>query len=206
MKGGISAGRWDDAVFTSSNAVRLGLRQRRGAGRARIFAIGPGMAAAAAATGWPVEPLPGSFVVESLAETLLEQWVGGRRVLLLGAVGAREVPHELLRRAGAGRQVDPLPGWSRRKARGPPWSGRWPSQAWTALSLPVAARLGASGPFQERSRLPPRWWLPASGRSSPALLGTPGWSVRWSPRALDPGVVAALEARFGRARENGRQP
>ncbi|MGC1184247.1 MAG: uroporphyrinogen-III synthase, partial [Candidatus Dormiibacterota bacterium] len=51
---GLSTGRWDDVVFTSANAVRL-LLPRTSASRpaVRIFAIGPGTAAAVRELGWP---------------------------------------------------------------------------------------------------------------------------------------------------------
>ena len=98
----IVAGAWDDLVFTSANAVRLAL-PGRGLGNqaARIFAIGPGTAAAVARRGWEVEPLPLSFVAESLAESLLQAGMSGRRVLLPRAAGARPVLPDALARAGA---------------------------------------------------------------------------------------------------------
>ena len=99
---GISAGGWDDVVFTSANAVRLVLPRSSGSYPAlRIFAIGPGTAAAVRELGWPVEPLPGSYVAESLAEHMVAQGMTGRRILLPRAAGAREVLPEALRAAGA---------------------------------------------------------------------------------------------------------
>jgi uroporphyrinogen III methyltransferase/synthase len=99
---GMASGRWDDVVFTSANAVRLVLPKFPGAGAGtRIFAIGPGTAAAASQRGWQVEPLPVSLVAESLAERLLVEGVAGRRMLLPRAEGAREVLPEAMARAGA---------------------------------------------------------------------------------------------------------
>lgn len=103
---GIASGRWDDVVFTSANAARLLLpRAPRAQTGARIFAIGPGTVAAASQRGWPVQPLPPSFVAESLAGQLLREGVAGRRMLLPRAEGAREVLPELLEQAGARLEV-----------------------------------------------------------------------------------------------------
>ncbi|MGA7361463.1 MAG: uroporphyrinogen-III synthase [Candidatus Dormiibacterota bacterium] len=106
---GISSRRWDDIVFTSANAVQLVLPEfsisQQGV---RIFAIGPGTAAAASALGWQVETLPASFIAESLAEQLITEGVVGRRVLLPRAAGARAVLPESLGRAGAEVEVAEL--------------------------------------------------------------------------------------------------
>lgn len=103
---GISSGRWDDVVFTSANAVRLALPEYSvSKHEPRIYAIGPGTAAAASTLGWQVEPLPASFIAESLAEQLVTEGVVARRVLLPRAAGARAVLPESLGRAGAQVQV-----------------------------------------------------------------------------------------------------
>jgi len=106
---GISARQWDDVVFTSANAVRLVLPRFEGSTTsARIFAIGPGTAAAAAELRWSVESLPESFVAESLAERLLKEQMAGRRLLLPCAAGARSVLPDALQRAGAEVEVAAL--------------------------------------------------------------------------------------------------
>jgi uroporphyrinogen III methyltransferase/synthase len=103
---GILSGRWDDVVFTSANAVRLVLPPFSGTGPGvRIFTIGPGTAAAATERGWGVEPLPPTFVAESLAAQLLNEGVAERRILLPRAAGAREVLPEALAQAGAELEV-----------------------------------------------------------------------------------------------------
>jgi uroporphyrinogen-III synthase len=103
---GIASRKWDDVVFTSANAVRLVLPRFEGSPRsARIFAIGPGTAAAAAELGWTVESLPESYVAESLAERLLSERMAGRRLLLPRAAGARAVLPDALQRAGAEVEV-----------------------------------------------------------------------------------------------------
>ncbi|MFZ0167977.1 MAG: uroporphyrinogen-III synthase [Candidatus Dormiibacterota bacterium] len=103
---GIAAGKWDDVVFTSANAVRLVLPRFEGSRpAARIFAIGPGTAAAAAELGWSVESLPESFIAESLAERLLSERMAGRRLLLPRAAEARAVLPDALQRAGAEVEV-----------------------------------------------------------------------------------------------------
>lgn len=102
---GISSGGWDDLVFTSANAVRLVLPPSPGAQPARVFAIGPGTALAAEGLGWSVEPLPDTYVAESLAQDLLRAGVAGRRVLLARAAGAREVLPAELERAGAELEI-----------------------------------------------------------------------------------------------------
>lgn len=102
----IASGCWDDVVFTSANAVGLVLPTLpSGPAPARIYAIGPGTARAVAALGWSVEPLPETFVAESLAQSLLSAGVSGRRVLLARAAGAREVLPAALERAGAQLKV-----------------------------------------------------------------------------------------------------
>jgi len=106
MAEGIARGRWQDVVFTSANAVRLVLPERPALGSgARIFAIGSGTAQAAAQLGWSVEPLPASFIAESLAELLLAAGVTGRRILLPRAEGARQLLPEALAQAGAELEV-----------------------------------------------------------------------------------------------------
>jgi len=106
----ISDGAFDDVVFTSANAARLLLA---GAGpkasvQPRTFAIGPGTEAAIKSAGWVVEPLPGEFIAESLAELILAEGVTGRRFLLPRAQGARGALPELLEQAGAEVTLVPL--------------------------------------------------------------------------------------------------
>ncbi|MGH7609921.1 MAG: uroporphyrinogen-III synthase [Candidatus Dormibacteria bacterium] len=98
----ILAGEWQDLVFTSANAVGLALPVApEPCPAVRVFAIGPGTAAAVSARGWPPEPLPQTFIAESLAARVLTQGIDGHRVLLPRARGARPVLPQLLRRAGA---------------------------------------------------------------------------------------------------------
>jgi uroporphyrinogen-III synthase len=102
---GISRGRWDDVVFTSANAVRLLLPSSSDSRPpVRIFAIGPGTAAAVRESGWPVQSLPSNYIAESLAEHLVAQGVRGRRVLLPRAQAARQVLPTAL--AGAGAELE----------------------------------------------------------------------------------------------------
>jgi len=103
---GIATRNWDDVVFTSANAVRLVLPRFAGSTpAARLFAIGPGTAAAAVELGWSVESLPESFIAESLAERLLSERLAGRRLLLPRAAEARAVLPEALQKAGAEVEV-----------------------------------------------------------------------------------------------------
>jgi uroporphyrinogen III methyltransferase/synthase len=99
----ISAGDFDDIVFTSANAARLLLVEpvTKGSGQPRVFAIGPGTRAAITQVGWPVEDLPEDFIAESLAECILEGGVEGRRFLLPRAEAARGALPEMLGRGGA---------------------------------------------------------------------------------------------------------
>lgn len=99
----ISAGDFDDIVFTSANAARLLLAgpAPKGSGQPRVFAIGPGTKAAITQVGWPVEELPDDFIAESLAARILEGGVEGRRFLLPRAEGARGALPEMLERGGA---------------------------------------------------------------------------------------------------------
>ncbi|MGH7705893.1 MAG: uroporphyrinogen-III synthase, partial [Candidatus Dormibacteria bacterium] len=85
-----------------ANAVRLVLPRREGTTPPlRLFAIGPGTAAAAARQGWLAEPLPQSFIAEGLIEQLREADLAGRRVLLPRAAGARAVLPAALEQLGA---------------------------------------------------------------------------------------------------------
>ncbi|HVB54662.1 MAG TPA: uroporphyrinogen-III synthase [Candidatus Acidoferrales bacterium] len=204
---GISAGKWDDVVFTSANAVRLVLPQYADEFLgARIFAIGPGTSAAARDRGWRVEPLPESFVAESLVKLLVGAGVSGRRVLLPRAAGAREVLPEALARAGA--QLEPValyrmtPDESARSALAAALaepeldcivfaSGSSVDcfQAlWSGRELPLALLVACIGPITASS-------AEAAGLH-PGLVA--------SEHSLA-GLVDALELQLGPLPENGRQ-
>ncbi len=106
LRGRIAAGEFDDLVFTSANAVELLLSLGPLAQAAsRVYAIGPGTAAAVRQFGWSVEPLPAGFIAESLASRIGERAVAGRRVLLPRAGGARDVLPRQLQAQGAQVEV-----------------------------------------------------------------------------------------------------
>ncbi len=101
LRAEVRSGRFDIVAFTSANALRLlAVAHPPGSGT-ELFAIGPGTAAAARKLGWMPRPLPQEFVAESLAEAMLASGVGGRRVLLPRAEGARDVLPRALEEAGA---------------------------------------------------------------------------------------------------------
>ncbi|HUY09869.1 MAG TPA: uroporphyrinogen-III synthase [Candidatus Dormibacteraeota bacterium] len=205
---GISSGRWDDVVFTSANAVRLALPERSvRRQQVQIFAIGPGTAGAARKLGWRIEPLPASFIAESLAEQLITKGIAGRRVLLPRAVGAREVLPEALGQAGA--EVEAVDLYRMR-----------PDEAARPLLEKALAEPGldcivfASGSSVECFRAL-RGESEVSGRVLVACIGPitaqaaetvglrPGLVTQEHSLA---GLVTALELRLGPVPENGRQP
>jgi uroporphyrinogen-III synthase len=103
LRGRIWNGEFDDLVFTSANTVRMLLATAPPGPPPglRVFAIGPGTAAALAEFGWHPQVLPEGFIAESLAARMVALGVSGRRVLLPRAEGARPTLPELLEAAGA---------------------------------------------------------------------------------------------------------
>jgi uroporphyrinogen III methyltransferase/synthase len=100
--------------FTSPNGVRLLFdalggreavaRDARALASAIVAAIGPGTAAELARHGVRADVVPERFVAEALVEALEPVEVGGKRVLVARAAGARSVLPDALRERGA--QVD----------------------------------------------------------------------------------------------------
>lgn len=100
-------------VFTSANgvnsliaALRAGGADLRRLGPARIAAIGPETARAAATAGLHVDFVPSRYVAEQVAAEFPEP-IAGKRVLIPRAQEAREVLPEVWRKQGA--TVDVLP-------------------------------------------------------------------------------------------------
>jgi hydroxymethylbilane synthase len=96
-------------IFTSANGVERFFELLSAAGiafpaGARTAAIGPETAARLRQHGVEPARMPDRFVAEDLAEALPAELVGGSRVLLPRAAGARDVLPERLRAQGA--QVD----------------------------------------------------------------------------------------------------
>lgn len=204
---GISSGSWDDVVFTSANAVRLVLPRFQGPAQpARIFAIGPGTAATAQELGWPVEPLPESFVAESLAERMLSERVAGRRVLLPRAAGARGVLPEELARAGAELELVAL---YRMRPEEESRADLERALAEPGLDCVVFASGSSVECFQVlRGDLP----LPSSVMIAciGPITAQAAREAGMAPQVVAhehslPGVVAALELQLGPLPENGRQ-
>lgn len=117
----IGAEEFDDLVFTSANAVDC----LWGGGAAapagpRVYAIGPGTAAALERAGWAVETLPAGFIAESLVERISQAGVSGRRILIPRARGARDVLPRLLEQMGALVEVvelyEMVPEWASQEA------------------------------------------------------------------------------------------
>ena len=97
--------------FTSPNGVELFFgaladlaRDARALAGAIVAAIGPGTAAELARHGVRADVVPERFVAEALVEALEPVEVGGKRVLVARAAGARSVLPDALRERGA--QVD----------------------------------------------------------------------------------------------------
>lgn len=100
--------RYDWVAFTSANGVafffdRLAAQggDARRLGRARLAAIGPQTAAALHARGLRADVVPGEYRAEALAAAFAAEPLGGKRVLLPRAAGARPVLPDTLRQLGA---------------------------------------------------------------------------------------------------------
>lgn len=99
--------RFDWVVFTSAHGVDVFFDRLRMSGgdarrlaRARLAAIGPATAERLARHGLRADWRPEEFRAESLADGLVAD-IGGKRVLLPRAEGARDVLPKVLSRAGA---------------------------------------------------------------------------------------------------------
>jgi uroporphyrinogen-III synthase len=104
---------YDWLVFTSGNGVKFFFQRIDETGivlsklRAKVCAIGPATADAAARRGLKVDLLPPEFNAEALADALSKHDLAGKRVLLPQAAAARDTVHDALRQAGA--SVDAIP-------------------------------------------------------------------------------------------------
>jgi len=98
---------YDWLVFTSANGVRFFFQRIEETGvtlaksRAKVCAVGPLTADSARQHGLTVDLMPPDFTGEALAQTLSNQDLAGKRVLLAQAQAARDTVRELLRQAGA---------------------------------------------------------------------------------------------------------
>ncbi|MFQ5667687.1 MAG: uroporphyrinogen-III C-methyltransferase [Candidatus Binatia bacterium] len=99
---------FDWVVFTSANGVRVFFERLRTLGadvrawhRARFAVIGPQTAKALQAYCVRVETIPEEFRAEAVVTALARIGVGGKRLLLPRAAGAREVLPRQLRELGA---------------------------------------------------------------------------------------------------------
>lgn len=108
-------GTYDRVVFTSANGVDYFLdalyaagRDPRAFGAAKLACIGPATARRLRDRGLVADIVPETFVAEGLIESLLEDGVEGRRVLIPRAEVAREVLPETLRERGAHVEVLPV--------------------------------------------------------------------------------------------------
>jgi uroporphyrinogen III methyltransferase/synthase len=95
---------YDWLIFTSVNGVKHFMERLDASHRdlravaAKICAIGPATRAAVEALHLKVDLMPAEYVAESLVETLTEENLAGRRILLPRAAVARDlVPNELFR-------------------------------------------------------------------------------------------------------------
>ena len=109
-------------VFTSANAVRICCERMRvlgyeprGMAGTRIAAIGPATAAALARYGLSADLVPGEYIAESIAASLIAEsqqggeTLAGKRILLPRAAEARKVLAVALQQAGA--SVDEMPAY-----------------------------------------------------------------------------------------------
>jgi len=107
-------GSYQWVVFTSANGVDFFFQRLHAAGHdtralggAKVCAIGPATAQQLASFGVLADLAPQEYVAEALATGLEEVGVGGGRVLLACAEGARDLLPRRLAQAGA--QVEELP-------------------------------------------------------------------------------------------------
>lgn len=114
---------YDWLIFTSANGVRVFLDRLWRSGRdlralhaARICAIGPKTAEAAAHRGVRVDLIPNKYQAEGLLAALGRVPMKGRRVLLPRAQEARELLPQALRRRGA--KVDVVPAYRAVRPKG----------------------------------------------------------------------------------------
>jgi uroporphyrinogen-III synthase len=91
---------YDWVIFTSANAVAA-IREELGPDawprNTHIAAVGEATEQAAEALGWHVDVVPGRFVAEAVVESLPEETLRGRRVLLpVSAIARPVIPHALM--------------------------------------------------------------------------------------------------------------
>lgn len=204
---GIAAARWDDVVFTSANAVGMVLPPPPAAGpRARIFAIGPGTAAAVARMGWPVEPLPKTFVAESLAATMLTRGVSGHRVLLPRAAEARPVLPQLLERAGAELETVALYRTEPEEESREPLREALSDPLLDCIVFTSGSSVECFQSLQGGLPLPPSVMVACIGPITASAARAAGLEPGLIAREHSlPGLLAALEVHLGPLPENGRQ-
>jgi uroporphyrinogen III methyltransferase/synthase len=204
----VSAGDFDDLVFTSANAARILLAgpAPQGSGQPRVFAIGPGTQAAITEAGWPVEELPEDFIAESLAARILEAGVEGRRFLLPRAEGARGALPEMLERGGAEvvsvalYQMEPEPD------SGPQLREVLGRQQLDAVTFTSGSSVDCFLDLAQGLRPPPGCVLACIGPITALALRR----AHLQPQVVATtyslkGLVSALSAAFQRLPENGAQ-
>jgi len=106
--------RYDWVIFTSANGVRSFVSRLKGSGKKiqhlkgiRFCAIGPGTAKEMAAEKIEAHLVPGEYRAEAIIESLKEEGLRGKRVLLARAKKARDIlPREL---GDLGATVDVVP-------------------------------------------------------------------------------------------------
>ncbi len=202
----VLSGDFDELVFTSANAVRLALPPGPPVEGTRLFAIGPGTARACSERGWEVEPLPPSYVAESLAELVVGAGVRDRRVLLARAEGARRELPRRLREAGA--EVEEVTLY---RMAPEPRSRELVGEALARTDLDGV--LFASGSAVDcflrlaGAAPPPEVLLGCIGPVTAAALRRHGLEPALvAPEHTLPGLVRALEVRLGPRAENGGRP
>lgn len=203
---GIASRKWDDVVFTSANAVRLVLRRFEGSAQAaRVFAIGPGTAAAAEELGWSVESLPESFVAESLAERLLSERMAGRRLLLPRAAGARAVLPDALQRAGAEVEVVALYQMRPEKRSQEQLAGVLSEPSLDCVTFASTSAVVCFQELAEGRAIPVGVLVACIGPITAEAARLAGMdSLLVAHEHTLPGLVTALELHLGRLAENER--
>jgi uroporphyrinogen-III synthase len=95
---------YDWVIFSSANAVEA-IRQELGSNswppRTRIATVGEATQQAVEGLGWHVDAVPGKFVAEALVESLPEETLRGRRILVPASAIARPVIPRALMDKGA---------------------------------------------------------------------------------------------------------
>lgn len=194
----VRTGRWDWAIFTSTNAVEFGWADFAATDAAHCAAVGRATARALEARGRPVDARPESANSEGLLALPQFAQVADQRILLIKGSGGRDLlPREL---ASRGADVQELVVYRRRVAAPTPAAllglrhaltgdGTWIAVTSTEV---LEALLQVTGPDMHEALLDAA--LLAPGERVAAAARRLGWRgpIVTAPTAEDATMLAAL--------------